>query len=86
MKNSGAKPEEQAPKQHTGPTTRSSTAILCQQTDFRMGNKVSKTKEKRMKDHQPPTNTPARFLYNTYGDYTCKYLLAGEIILKETST
>jgi hypothetical protein len=53
-----------------------------------MGNKVFKTKEKRMKDHQPPTNTPARFLYNTSGDYTSKYLIGwgnytkGDINLK----
>ena len=35
-----------------------------------------------MSESQPLTNTPARFMYNTYRAHTCKYLVKREIYTK----
>ena len=34
-----------------------------------------KNRSKGMSESQPLTNTLARFMYNTYGAHTCKYLV-----------
>ena len=45
-----------------------------------MGNRASKAGQ--LPDGQPPTGTPAGFVYNTYRNNACKYLTKWEGLTK----
>ena len=47
-----------------------------------MGNTISQNQKGGASESQPPTNTPAKFMYNMYGVHTCKYLVNWGIYTK----
>ena len=47
-----------------------------------MGNRILQNQKGGASESQPPTNTPAKFMYNMYGAHTCRYLVNWGIYTK----
>ena len=67
--------EELSPQAAHRPTTEFTSDFYPWQIQPKMGNRNSKNRNKGVSESQSLTNTPARFMYNTYRAHTCKYLV-----------
>ena len=55
--------------------TSSPVIFIPDKFSLKWETKSLKNRNKGVSESQPLTNTPARFMYNTYGAHTCKYLV-----------
>jgi len=55
--------------------TSSLVSFLPDKFSLKWETESLKNRNKGVSESQPLTNTPARFMYNTYGAHTCKYLV-----------